>query len=84
MSNCSKLKLQISKPNYFFDSFDSKNIDQALQSIITVDDISQPFSISNDLISKPGFYQIRTMALNKTGDLEGEWSDPLTIKCGMP
>ena len=79
LKNSKGIKLQLSKPNYFFENFAS-NSDQAVLSTIIVNETNIPFSIATSLLPASGYYQIRAIGLNINGTMEGEWSDPLTVR----
>ncbi len=79
VDNCARVKLEFSKPNYFFDNFATASHDVVLTSMI-VDGTSGKNVINSQLFPVSGYYQIRAIALNKDGINTGEWSDPMTIK----
>jgi len=79
INNCTGVKLEYSKPNYFFDNFDS-NSEQAVLSTNIVNEPSKKYLISSSTFPTSGYYQLRAIGINKNGNYEGEWSDPLTIK----
>jgi len=83
VDNCAMIKLQFSKPNYFFDNFTTAHQyaigqDAVLTSMI-VHGCSGKNIISSQLFPASAYYQVRAIALNKDGASAGEWSDPLTI-----
>jgi hypothetical protein len=79
IKNCNGIKIELSKPNYFFENFDYTS-EQAVLSTTTFNETSKTFFIDTNLCPGPGYYQIRVAGINTEGHLEGEWSDPLTIK----
>ncbi len=79
IKDCASIKLEYSKPNYFFDSFDSDG-EEAVLSSITSQETVKNLLFNPDTLSGPGYYQLRAIGLDKDGHYIGGWSDPLTIK----
>lgn len=79
IKNISAIKLEFSKPNYFFENFDS-NSEQAVLAGININELKSRFLLNPNFFSNPGYYQIRAIGLSNEGHVEGEWSDPLTLK----
>jgi len=79
IDNSGAVKLEVSKPNYFFDNFDGKSEDVVMTSL-TIPNRSGIRVISSKLFPVSAYYQIRALALSKDGTGKGEWSYPITVK----
>ena len=79
VSNCVMIKLEFSKPNYFFENLTGQDSEAILTSMTTSGCIEKNV-INSQLFPMSAYYQIRAIALNKEGVSQGEWSDPVTIK----
>lgn len=73
------VKLEFSKPNYFFDDFARRSEDAVLTSMV-VDGTSSKHVVNGQLFPASAYYQIRAIALNKDGISLGTWSDPVTVQ----
>ncbi len=79
IKGCSAVKIEISKPNYFYEGLSPK-----VNSEFTMSTIIQPTNKGQLHLNKqtfllPAFYQIQATCLDKTGLPIGEKSDPLTV-----
>ncbi len=79
IKNISTVKLEFSKPNYFFENFDSDS-EQAILASAFVTEPKCRFVLNPNFFNNGGYYQVRAIGLNSVGHLEGEWSDSLTLK----
>jgi hypothetical protein len=79
VDDCANVKLEFSKPNYFFDNLSGASRDAVLTSMI-VDGTASKSVINSQLFPDSAYYQIRAIAINKDGGNQGAWSDPVTIQ----
>jgi hypothetical protein len=80
VENCTAVKIEISKPNYFFEESDAaENKDSIMNAIIEPTNKGK-MRVTNSLFLTPAHYQLRAVCLDKAGKFIGEKSDPITIE----
>lgn len=81
-SEAHSIRLNVSKPNFFFDNFPGDARLQAIASQIVVERSSdnQTIRLDPSKLGKHGYVQISATALSQDGAVKGEESDPLTIR----
>ena len=80
VNGVSKVAIEISKPNFFFDNYLMSRHETDIAHRLTVDNLTRGVvSLEANYFSKPAYYQIRVKALDKDGKTLGVTSDPITI-----
>ncbi len=72
-------RLEVSKPNYFFDNFQSHEQEETIGEVITAPAGRQTYRLDPDHFASPGYYQIRARLRDRSGNAVGEPSDCITI-----
>ncbi len=75
----SSIEAQLTKPNYFFDSYMMSRRESAVGQSINFDSARGLLVLKPELFPEAAYYQIRVRARNSAGELIGVWSDPLTF-----
>ena len=80
INNCASVKIEISKPNYFFEGLPPQEDKNAVMKTIIEPANKGRLLVTNKLFVSPAYYQLRASCLDKTGNPIGEKSDPITVK----
>jgi hypothetical protein len=80
--DCSKIGLEISKPNYFFENMSDDSDASAILHSLSQEGNNIKVTLANSLFPEVAYYQIRAVCLNGQGAPVGEKSDPVTIYMG--
>jgi hypothetical protein len=79
----SKVLVEVSIPYYEFHvqphTYRQNTRSPYVAHTMELDKLSGEFSVPNQVVSKPAYYQIRICALNSKGELLGSFSDPVTL-----
>jgi len=79
IKDCTALKIEISKPNYFFDGLQQDETkDATLTSLIEPANKGRLY-ISDKVFPLSAYYQLRALGLDGSSNPVGERSDPITI-----
>jgi len=78
VAGCRVVKIEISKPNYFFENLPEESSEAVMKTIVHPS-CEGKINIANDLFPMPGYYQLRALGMDEKGFPVGERSDVLTI-----
>ena len=79
IKDCAAVKIEVSKPNYFFEGMSQKAIKDAIMTTAVQTGRKGQLKIAGDVFSLPGYYELRALCLDKKGIPIGERSDSITI-----
>ena len=77
--NATSFELQISRPNYMFDSFDHTDATPAVAKTMTIEGSVTTVRLPFEQFPDSGYYQIRCRALSADHKPVGEFSDSVTL-----
>lgn len=83
--NCSEVNgsqsalIQVSKPNFFFESFSPDRQLEAVETSIVLKSSKGNFTITPSICQQKGYYQFRCRALDGDGNPLGVWSSCATV-----
>jgi hypothetical protein len=80
VKGCTTVKIEISKPNYFFEGLAPDDDQAAIMKTIMEPVNKGQMPVTNKLFISPAHYQLRAVCLDKTGNTIGEKSDPVTLE----
>lgn len=80
LANAHSIKLQISKPNFFYDHFSPENQLSAVAKSLCFPGKQKQLSLDISQFPVSGYYDLRTCALDKNGRQLGEYSDSIICK----
>ena len=78
IKDCASVRLELTKPNYFFADFPDDS-SQCVSTTIPAQSHEQ-LEITAKQIPTPAYYELRAVCLDKGGRVLGEVSDPITIQ----
>ena len=79
VKNRTAIRIEISKPNYFFEDLPEEQSRAAVMTVINEHRNKGSIHIPDEVFAAPGSYQLRALCLDSTGQPVGERSDPVTI-----
>jgi len=80
VKNCTAIKIEMSKPNYFFGESSTDDSKDSIMSMIIEPTNKGRMLVTPNLFLTPAHYQLRAVCLDKAGNFIGEKSDPITIE----
>jgi hypothetical protein len=79
VDGCTDVKIEISKPMYFFEGLSDEETKQAVMTTFKQNGNKGRINIAGKVFPSSGYYQLRAFCLNDKDCMIGEKSDPLTI-----
>jgi hypothetical protein len=79
IQGCKAVKIEISKPNYFFEGMSKEESEDAVMATLTQPTCVGRVDIEKKIFASKGYYELRVGCLDHKGLDIGEKSDPITI-----
>jgi uncharacterized membrane protein len=76
---CKALRVEISKPNYFFEGLSEDESKDAVMTTLTQPSRNGRIKVDSKVFTSPGYYELRVGCVDDKGAEIGEKSDPVTI-----
>lgn len=76
---CTAVRIDISKPNFFFEGLSQEESKEATQTSLIQTATNGQVHIPANTFPSPGYYELRAACLDAGGRLVGELSDPLVL-----
>jgi hypothetical protein len=76
---CKTLRVELSKPNYFFEGLSEDESKDAVMTTLTQPSRNGRIKVDSKLFTSSGYYELRVGCLDDKGAEIGEKSDPVTI-----
>jgi hypothetical protein len=79
VEGCVAVKIEVSKPNYFFEGLPEEENKEAIMTTVIQPVRRGRLNITSNVFPSPGYYELRALCLDKKGKPIGERSDAITI-----